>query len=106
MKNVEELLARAAELARDGRHFQAERAYKGAIRLLAKTEPTSERLAEACLQLERVYNELAGKIESRRNDYLDAANALGMHPNSLLRLIRNLDLRSDLESGFPRAATG
>src|SRR5438270_245100 len=75
MKNVEQLLAQAAELAGDGRHFQAERAYKGVIRLLAKTEPTSERLAEACLQLERVYNELAGKIESRRNDYLDAANA-------------------------------
>ena len=41
-----------------------------------------------------------------KGNYLDAAKALGMHPNSLLRLIRNLDLRSDLESGFPRAATG
>ena len=39
-------------------------------------------------------------------NYLEAAKILGMHPNSLLRLIRNLDLRSDLEAGFPRTATG
>jgi len=39
-------------------------------------------------------------------NYLEAAKTLGMHPNSLLRLIRNLNLRSDLEADFPRAATG
>ncbi|HYL15559.1 MAG TPA: sigma 54-interacting transcriptional regulator [Terriglobales bacterium] len=43
-------------------------------------------------------------LEAKGN-YLEAAKALGMHPNSLLRLIRNLDLRTDLEAAVPRAAT-
>jgi transcriptional regulator with GAF, ATPase, and Fis domain len=34
-----------------------------------------------------------------KGNYLEAAKTLGMHPNSLLRLIRNLDLRSDLQAG-------
>jgi transcriptional regulator with PAS, ATPase and Fis domain len=37
-------------------------------------------------------------LEAKGN-YLEAAKTLGMHPNSLLRLIRNLDLRSDLQAG-------
>jgi transcriptional regulator with GAF, ATPase, and Fis domain len=37
-------------------------------------------------------------LEAKGN-YLEAAKKLGMHPNSLLRLIRNLDLRSDLQAG-------
>ena len=34
-----------------------------------------------------------------KGSYLEAAKNLGMHPNSLLRLIRSLDLRSDLQAG-------
>ena len=34
-----------------------------------------------------------------RGNYLEAAKMLGIHPNSLLRLIRNLDIRADLEAG-------
>jgi transcriptional regulator with GAF, ATPase, and Fis domain len=41
-----------------------------------------------------------------KGSYLEAAKTLGMHPNSVLRLIRNLDLRSALEAGFPPAAAG
>jgi len=33
-----------------------------------------------------------------KGSYLEAAKNLGMHPNSLLRLIRSLDLRSDLQA--------
>jgi two-component system, NtrC family, response regulator HydG len=36
-----------------------------------------------------------------KGSHLEAARALGMHPNSLLRLIRNLGLRSAAESGLP-----
>jgi Nif-specific regulatory protein len=36
-------------------------------------------------------------------NYLEAARILGMHPNSLLRLIRNLELRSDLQQGSTAA---
>jgi Nif-specific regulatory protein len=34
-----------------------------------------------------------------KGNYLEAAKTLGMHPNSLLRLIRNLDIRADLKIG-------
>ena len=34
-----------------------------------------------------------------KGNYLEAAKTLGMHPNSLLRLIRNLDIRADLQAG-------
>lgn len=33
-----------------------------------------------------------------KGNYLEAAINLGMHPNSLLRLVRNLDLKSDLQA--------
>jgi transcriptional regulator with GAF, ATPase, and Fis domain len=42
-------------------------------------------------------------IEEARGNYTDAAKALGLHPNYLHRLIRNLDLRAELK-GFPRRA--
>jgi Nif-specific regulatory protein len=41
-----------------------------------------------------------------KGSYVEAARALGMHPNSLLRLIRNLGLRSALEASLPPAAAG
>ena len=41
-----------------------------------------------------------------KGSYVEAARALGMHPNSLLRLIRNLGLRSTLEASLPPAAAG
>jgi len=40
-----------------------------------------------------------------RGSYLEAAKALGMHPNSLLRLMRRLDLRSSLEENLPPATS-
>jgi transcriptional regulator with GAF, ATPase, and Fis domain len=33
-------------------------------------------------------------LQQTKGNYIDAAKALGMHPNSLLRLIRNLDLKA------------
>jgi transcriptional regulator with GAF, ATPase, and Fis domain len=33
-------------------------------------------------------------LQQANGDYIEAARALGMHPNSLLRLIRNLDLKA------------
>jgi transcriptional regulator with GAF, ATPase, and Fis domain len=33
-------------------------------------------------------------LQQANGDYIEAAKALGMHPNSLLRLIRNLDLKA------------
>ena len=37
-------------------------------------------------------------LQQANGNYIEAAKALGMHPNSLLRLIRNLDLKGG-ESG-------
>jgi transcriptional regulator with GAF, ATPase, and Fis domain len=36
-----------------------------------------------------------------KGSYLEAAKSLGMHPNSLLRLIRKLDLKSDPQASLP-----
>jgi transcriptional regulator with GAF, ATPase, and Fis domain len=33
-------------------------------------------------------------LQQARGNYIEAAKALGMHPNSLLRLVRNLDLKA------------
>ena len=33
-------------------------------------------------------------LQQANGSYIEAAKALGMHPNSLLRLIRNLDLKA------------
>jgi DNA-binding NtrC family response regulator len=41
-------------------------------------------------------------LEEAKGSYTDAARALGLHPNYLHRLIRNLDLRSELK-GAKRA---
>lgn len=38
--------------------------------------------------------------------YIEAAKALGMHPNSLLRLIRNLDLKAAVKTGSLPPGTG
>ena len=33
-------------------------------------------------------------LQQANGNYIEAAKTLGMHPNSLLRLIRNLDLKA------------
>jgi Nif-specific regulatory protein len=38
-------------------------------------------------------------LQQANGNYIEAAKALGMHPNSLLRLIRNLGLKSAKQSG-------
>jgi len=38
-------------------------------------------------------------LREARGDYFEAAKTLGLHPNSLLRLIRQLNLRDDLRKG-------
>jgi two-component system, NtrC family, response regulator HydG len=40
-------------------------------------------------------------LQQAGGNYIDAAKILGMHPNSLLRLIRNLDLKAAAKSGLP-----
>jgi Nif-specific regulatory protein len=38
-------------------------------------------------------------LQQASGGYIEAAKALGMHPNSLLRLIRNLDLKAAVKAG-------
>ena len=40
-------------------------------------------------------------LQQGNGNYIEAAKILGMHPNSLLRLIRNLDLKAVAKSGLP-----
>jgi DNA-binding NtrC family response regulator len=40
-------------------------------------------------------------LQDAQGNYIDAAKTLGMHPNSLLRLIRNLDLKAAAKGSFP-----
>jgi transcriptional regulator with GAF, ATPase, and Fis domain len=40
-------------------------------------------------------------LQQANGNYIEAARTLGMHPNSLLRLIRNLDLKAAAKSGLP-----
>jgi len=44
-------------------------------------------------------------LQEANGAYIEAARALGMHPNSLLRLIRNLDLRDVVKAGLPASKT-
>jgi len=37
-------------------------------------------------------------LEQAKGNYTEAANALGVHPNNLHRLIRTLDLKSEMKS--------
>lgn len=41
------------------------------------------------------------ELQKANGNYIEAARALGIHPNSLLRLIRNLDLKSAVKAGLP-----
>jgi Nif-specific regulatory protein len=41
------------------------------------------------------------ELQKASGNYIEAARALGIHPNSLLRLIRNLDLKSAVKAGLP-----
>jgi len=41
-------------------------------------------------------------LQQANGNYIEAAKALGMHPNSLLRLVRNLDLKA-VKAGFQAA---
>ena len=45
-------------------------------------------------------------LQNANGNYIAAANALQMHPNSLLRLIRNLDLKAAVKAGSPSQGTG
>ena len=38
-------------------------------------------------------------LQKTNGSYIEAAKVLGMHPNSLLRLIRNLDLKEAVKAG-------
>jgi transcriptional regulator with GAF, ATPase, and Fis domain len=40
------------------------------------------------------------ELQKANGNYIEAARALGIHPNSLLRLIRNLDLKSAVKAGL------
>jgi transcriptional regulator with GAF, ATPase, and Fis domain len=42
-------------------------------------------------------------LQQASGNYIEAAKALGMHPNSLLRLIRNLGLKAAIKAGLPSA---
>jgi Nif-specific regulatory protein len=69
--------------------------------------PTSVSNAQYHLAMKNFKKELVRRaLRDANGSYLDAAKALGMHPNSLLRLIRNLDLRSSPDAGLPSAAAG
>ena len=45
-------------------------------------------------------------LQQANGGYIEAAKALGMHPNSLLRLIRNLDLKGAVQTGSLPPGTG
>ena len=45
-------------------------------------------------------------LQQSNGGYIEAAKALGMHPNSLLRLIRNLDLKAAVKAGSLPPGTG
>jgi Nif-specific regulatory protein len=45
-------------------------------------------------------------LQQADGGYIEAAKALGMHPNSLLRLIRNLDLKAAVKAGLLPPGTG
>jgi transcriptional regulator with GAF, ATPase, and Fis domain len=45
-------------------------------------------------------------LQEANGAYIEAAKALGMHPNSLLRLIRNLDLKDVVKAGAPASKAG
>jgi Nif-specific regulatory protein len=45
-------------------------------------------------------------LQQADGGYIEAAKALGMHPNSLLRLIRNLDLKTAVKAGLLPPGTG
>jgi transcriptional regulator with GAF, ATPase, and Fis domain len=42
---------------------------------------------------------ILGALQQTNGSYIEAAKILGMHPNSLLRLIRNLDLKAAVKAG-------
>ena len=42
-------------------------------------------------------------VEEAQGRFTEAAKALGLHPNYLHRLIRNLDLRAEINSRVERA---
>jgi len=44
-------------------------------------------------------------LEQANGYYVDAAKILGLHPNSLLRLVRNLGLKSIVKQGNMPPAT-
>jgi Nif-specific regulatory protein len=73
--------------------------------ILETESPTSELKAQYHVAMKDFKKQLVRKaLREAKGDYQEAARALGMHPNSLLRVIRNLDLRSALEASTPPTA--
>jgi transcriptional regulator with GAF, ATPase, and Fis domain len=40
-------------------------------------------------------------LQQAHGSYLEAAKTLGIHPNSLLRLMRNLNVKASMKAGQP-----
>ena len=75
--------------------------------ILETESPASELKAQYHVAMKDFKKQLVRQaLLEAKGSYVEAARALGMHPNSLLRLIRNLGLRSALEASLPPAAAG
>jgi DNA-binding NtrC family response regulator len=44
---------------------------------------------------------IVSALQQARGSYIEAAKTLGIHPNSLLRLMRNLNVKAAMEAGQP-----
>jgi two-component system, NtrC family, response regulator HydG len=110
-------LALLAQYDWPGNVRELENAIERAVVLGAATEILPEDLPEAVLEHACPGSQLDAKFHSAVKEnkkqlvmqameqangyYVDAAKILGLHPNSLLRLIRNLGLKSGAKSGSP-----
>jgi transcriptional regulator with GAF, ATPase, and Fis domain len=63
--------------------------------LLEAGSPVTESSAKYHGRIREVKKQLVLQaLQQADSNYIEAAKALGMHPNSLLRLIRTLDLKA------------
>jgi transcriptional regulator with GAF, ATPase, and Fis domain len=60
-------------------------------------EPSSAKFVSGVKETKKQL--ILGALQQTNGSYIEAAKLLGMHPNSLLRLIRNLDLKSSVKAG-------
>ncbi|HEY7616630.1 MAG TPA: sigma-54 dependent transcriptional regulator, partial [Terriglobales bacterium] len=71
--------------------------------VLERASPTDATTAKYHSVLKETKKQLIREaIEGAKGNLTDAARALGLHPNYLHRLIRNLDLRQELKAGGRR----